>query len=120
MKFKIDENLPREVAELFVNGGHDVETVHAEGLVGATDDDLARVCQSEGRAIVTLDVGFGDFRRYPLQQFSGIIVLRPRSAGRLATVRLAVATASSLNIEPLAGCLWIVSEKGIRIRKGAP
>lgn len=34
MKFKIDENLPREVAELFRKAGYDAMTVHEQKLVG--------------------------------------------------------------------------------------
>ncbi|MHB8618329.1 MAG: DUF5615 family PIN-like protein [Chloroflexota bacterium] len=38
MKFKVDENLPREVADILENAGHDAETVHTEHLQGAGKD----------------------------------------------------------------------------------
>ncbi len=56
MQFKINENLPDEVAVLLVSAGHDAETVHAEGLRGAVDPVLSQHCAAEGRAIVTLDL----------------------------------------------------------------
>ena len=53
MKFKIDENLPVDVAQLLREAGHDVYSVHEQGLVGAKDQVLAEVCRSETRAMVT-------------------------------------------------------------------
>ena len=90
MKFKVDENLPIEVAQLLREAGHDVYSVHEEGQVGVKDHVLAKVCQSENRAMVTLDTHFADIRTYPPQNYSGLIVLRlarqdklhPTPAGR--------------------------------------
>lgn len=42
MKFKVDENLPEEVAEALVDLGHDADTVHGEGLSGAEDAVVLR------------------------------------------------------------------------------
>ncbi len=33
MKFKVDENLPIEVGEIFTEAGHDAETVANEALI---------------------------------------------------------------------------------------
>jgi predicted nuclease of predicted toxin-antitoxin system len=44
MNFKVDENLPIEVAQLLRESGHDVYSVHEQGLVGAKDHVLAEVC----------------------------------------------------------------------------
>ncbi len=62
MKFKIDENLPREVAQLLADEAHDAVTVNDEGLKGSLDTKLAEICQDEGRILVTLDMGFADIR----------------------------------------------------------
>jgi len=37
MRYKIDENLNDDVSKLLAGAGHDSETVHAEGLLGACD-----------------------------------------------------------------------------------
>ena len=76
MKFKVDENLPIEVAQLLREAGHDVFTVHDQKLVGAKDVVLARVCQDEQRTLITLDSDFADIRTYPPADFHGLIVLR--------------------------------------------
>lgn len=76
MQFKIDENLPIEIAGLLINAGHDAKTINEQQLQGIRDPVLIDVCKSEKRVLVTLDTDFSDIRAYPPQEFSGIIVLR--------------------------------------------
>ena len=47
MKVKIDENLPREVADLFRQAGHDTVTVDEEGLGGKPDTTVASFVKRE-------------------------------------------------------------------------
>ena len=54
MKFKIDENLPVEVAEVLRQAGYEAATVHDQNLAGEIDCTLALVCQSEQRALITI------------------------------------------------------------------
>jgi predicted nuclease of predicted toxin-antitoxin system len=63
MRFKTDENLPAEVAELLNQAGHDALRVDQQGLSGVADPGVAAVCLVEQRAIVTLDTDFAD--RFP-------------------------------------------------------
>src|SRR5438552_2187527 len=76
MRFKIDENLPEELASLLRSRGHDAATVLTQNLGGNADATIADVCRAEGRAIITLDVGFGNIRFYPPADYAGIIVIR--------------------------------------------
>jgi DNA-binding response OmpR family regulator len=46
VKFKIDHNLPVELAELLRNSGHDTATAFEQGLAEADDDTLAAHCIS--------------------------------------------------------------------------
>jgi len=55
MRFKIDEILPDEAAESLRNAGHDALTIYDQQMVGDPDPQVAVICQSEQRAIVTLD-----------------------------------------------------------------
>lgn len=68
MQFKVDENLPLEVAELLRQAGYAAATVFEQQLGGEADADIASVCQQEGRALVTLDTDFADIRAYPPEQ----------------------------------------------------
>lgn len=72
MKFKVDENLPIEVAELLQESGHDAATVLDQQMSGETDTSLTAVCQREKRAIITLDLDFADICTYPPDQFAGL------------------------------------------------
>lgn len=75
-KFKLDENLPREAADLLRGAGHDAVSVMDQQMCGRPDADVAAVCQREDRVVVTLDLDFADIRAYPPANYPGIVVLR--------------------------------------------
>jgi hypothetical protein len=56
-RFKIDENLPDEIADLFIRHGHDAVTVADQGWRGMADDDLRQGIQDESRWLVTAGQG---------------------------------------------------------------
>ena len=116
MRFKTDENLPMEIAELLRQQGHDALTIADEGLAGVADPAVAAVCQVEKRAIVTLDMDFSDIRRYPPENYGGIIVLRPMVQLIPTLERMMVGVVTLLGQEVLEGCLWIVDDHRVRIR----
>lgn len=47
MRFKLDENLPLEVATLLSSAGHDALTIHDQNFVGESDAHIAKVCGTE-------------------------------------------------------------------------
>lgn len=118
MRFKVDENLHDDVAAALRNEGHDAQTVYDQGLRGQSDRDIADTCCREQRAVVTLDLDFGDIRRYPPESFPGLIVLRAVNQGRPHVLWVLSQAFELLGRQPLAGHLWIVSESGVRIRPG--
>ena len=69
LKFKVDENLPTEAAELLTGAGHDAVTVRDQRMAGQPDANVATVCQREDRVVVTLDLDFADIRAYPCRLF---------------------------------------------------
>jgi predicted nuclease of predicted toxin-antitoxin system len=116
VRFKIDENLPMELAEELRAAGHEAATVDDQRLVGTSDRHLSEVCKSEGRIFVTLDLDFADIRTYPPDEHPGIIVLRPACQDKLHVLDVFRRTLKAVGHEPLEGRLWIVEEKRIRIR----
>lgn len=62
MQFKVDENLPVDVAKSLRQAGYDAVTVLEEHVGGSRDPKLALVCQEEERVLVTLDTDFADIR----------------------------------------------------------
>ena len=120
MRFKIDENLHAEVAETLRVSGHDAVTVYDEGLRGRPHSDIAEAARREDRALVTLDLDFGNIREYPPENYQGLIVLRVVDQSRRHVLRVMECVIAALDCAPLEGHLWIVSEGGIRVRPGSP
>ena len=118
MRFKIDENLHPDVALSLCYKGHDALGVWDQGLKGKRDADLARVCRLEGRALLTLGVGFAGIRTYPPDQYPGLIVLRLSHQSRQHVMTVLPRVLEFLEAEPLAGCLWIIDEHSLRVRRG--
>ena len=116
MRFKLDENLPREASALFREAGHDALTVADQRLSGADDAALYDVCGQERRILVTLDVDFANVQAYPPVQSPGLIVLRLKEQSRPAVLSAIGSVLSLLQHEPVNGRLWIVEEQRIRIR----
>lgn len=116
MRFKVDENLHDDVAKLLADAGHDVHTVHEEGLRGATDAIIAEHCRVEERALVSLDLDFADIRTYPPASQPGLIVLRVANQSRQHVPKIMSPVVALLATETLTKRLWIVTEAGVRIR----
>lgn len=116
MKFKTDENLPVEVAKLLQQAGYDAATVYEQNLVGTADQNIAAVCQTEERIVVTLDMDFADIRAYPPAEYPGIIVMRLKRQDKLHVMNIVNRWIKALPETTVAGQLWIVDERQIRIR----
>jgi predicted nuclease of predicted toxin-antitoxin system len=117
MRFKVDENLPVEVAQLFREAGHEATTVLDQHLGGSGDALVASICQQETRVLVTLALDFADIRTYPPARYAGGIVLRLRRQDKPHVLAVCARMVSLLAQEPLAQRLWIVEENRIRIRE---
>jgi predicted nuclease of predicted toxin-antitoxin system len=120
MRFKIDENLHDDVAALLAGEGFDVETVHSEGIRGCADPVLAQHCAAENRAIIMLDLDFGDIRAFPPATTPGILLLRVHDQSRPTILRVMRQVIDLLKTEAIRGRLWVVTDAGVRIRDGSP
>jgi predicted nuclease of predicted toxin-antitoxin system len=116
LKFKVDENLPTEAAELLAEAGHDAVTVKDQHMAGQPDANVAAVCRREERVVVTLDLDFADIRAYPPADYAGIVVLRLTLLDKFHVLSVLQRLLPVLEREPLAGKLWIVEETSVRIR----
>ena len=115
MRFKIDENLPANLAELLRQGGHDAVSAVAQNLGGARDFELASACRRERRVIVTLDKDFCDVRDYPPDQYWGIVVIRLRRQGIRQIQRAIERLLRDFRATSLDGKLYIVSDSSVRV-----
>lgn len=119
MIFKIDENLPKDAAELLRNHGFDAETVREESLAGAGDDVIAATVQRENRILITLDLDFSDIRTYPPERYSGIVVLRSKAQDKIAIMALLRRLLKALENNRPDRALWIVEIDRIRYRRSS-
>jgi predicted nuclease of predicted toxin-antitoxin system len=118
VRFLIDANLPRAVIAVFQTHGHDTVFARDVGLSAATDEQLAAQARARGCALVTRDLDFADVRRYPPQQYAGIVVLRVPDdtvAAGIARV-LDFFLGDQRLVESLAGRLAIVEPERVRFR----
>ncbi|MEE4357408.1 MAG: DUF5615 family PIN-like protein [Desulfococcaceae bacterium] len=117
MKFKIDENLPTDIAQMLIEAGYDAITVEQQNLSGNSDATIAEVCMQENRIIVTLDTDFGDIRTYPPKDYAGIIVLRLKQQDKFYVIKVFSRIMRLFSKHGTENRLWIVGEDGIRIRE---
>ena len=117
MKFKIDENLPVEVADLLREGGYDAMTVHEQHLTGKADFYIAGISKSEERAVITLDNDFCDIRVFPPPEHHGTIVLRVMQQDKPHVLSLLRRVMPMFTTEQVDRRLWIVEEPKVRIRE---
>lgn len=116
MKFKVDENLPREIAEDLLRIGHNADTVNDEGLAGADDASVVEAARASARILMTLDKGIASIQQYPIAEHAGVVLFRPASFGRgevLSFVRLRLGVLLEME---LAGHLTVVGPTRIRVR----
>jgi len=101
---------------MFVAAGHDAHSVVEQALGGQTDERVINVCRREYRALITLDLDFSNILAYPPSKFTGIVVLRLANQAHITVEAAIRRMLALLQEEPLVGMLWIVEERGVRIR----
>jgi predicted nuclease of predicted toxin-antitoxin system len=118
VKFKIDENLPIEFANLLITTGHQAMTVDEQHLQGKADSAIMDTCAREGYILVTLDLDFADIRAYPPTQYPGLMVFRVVRQDKRHLIEVFQRVIPVLAQEAIEGRLWIIEETRIRIRGG--
>jgi predicted nuclease of predicted toxin-antitoxin system len=120
MRFKVDENLPEELAQLFRDSGWEAMTVAEQQLGGSIDPEIRDVCDSEDRILVTFDRGFSNIRAYPPELHPGYIVFRLGSQDKAHVLAVSKRLIAALHQRELRHELWIVEDNRIRIRSSMP
>ena len=116
MRFKLDENLGRRGLVAFEVQGHDVSTIHLQGLDGSPDALVYDVCRVEGRVLVTLDLDFANPLVFDPRTTSGVAVLRLSRSPVPSELADAVALLLvAVSVNTIAGSLWIVHPTRIRV-----
>jgi predicted nuclease of predicted toxin-antitoxin system len=116
VRFKTDENIPLEAADILRAAGHDALSVFDQSLSGQPDSRIASVCRQEGRTLITLDTDFCDIRTYPPADYPGLLVLRLARQSAPEVLRVIRRLLEVLTTTDCHGQLWIVEHERIRIR----
>ena len=116
MKFKLDENLPVELATDLRELGYDADTVIDEGLCGAADPTVVDSAFAADRILFTLDKGIANLRRYPVHQHAGVVLFRPDTSGRGAVITFVRNRLRDVLEMELTGRLTVVGPSRIRFR----
>jgi predicted nuclease of predicted toxin-antitoxin system len=117
VKFKIDENLPVEAADVLNNAGFDAVTVREQNLGGADDPPVYEACRRELRTLVTLDKDFSNLKTYPPKDGPGIVVMRLIHQDKPYVLDVLNRLVPLFAQEPVSGTLWIVEDFRVRIRE---
>ena len=108
MKFKVDENLPVEAAEILRKYGLAADTVGDEYLSGSDDEVIASRSRSEDRILVTLDLDFANIRAYPPGTHGGVVVFRLKRQDKATVLAYVRRLAAVLPHRSPVGELWII------------
>jgi predicted nuclease of predicted toxin-antitoxin system len=117
VKFKVDEDLPNDVATVLRGAGFDALSVVEQGLTGTPDKDLFPIVQHEERCLMTADKGFGDVRVYAPGTHCGVVLLRLPRESRAGYIQLAEFMLKTLDLEQAQGSLVVVSPENIRVHR---
>lgn len=117
MRFKLDENMPADLAVMLRKEGHDVHDVGGEGLAGEDDPPVLRAATREERILITFDLDFADVREYPPGSHSGIVIFRLQDQRWTILEGPARRALTDSNLAKLEGGLAIVDETRIRFRR---
>ncbi|OGE80849.1 MAG: hypothetical protein A2720_03165 [Candidatus Doudnabacteria bacterium RIFCSPHIGHO2_01_FULL_46_24] len=76
MKFLLDENVAKSVAQGLREADFTVFHILDIGLVGATDEKVFAFAREKKLIIITHDKDFSNLIRFPLRKHYGVIILR--------------------------------------------
>lgn len=113
MRFLVDENLPREVAQLLIQREHDVLYVPDSDLRRSEDDKLWTFASEEQRILVTKDLDFPLMTR-PVP--AGLVLIRvPPEWGRREIAGLFSRVIERIEVEGMSKIV-VVTPSRIRVR----
>ncbi len=116
MRFLLDENLPRRLADLLTEQGHDVLDVARSPNRGAPDETIWRLAADEDRMLLTRDLGFA----YPGTRPAPPAVILVRVPSELLAASVAALVTEALKATPedeLGGRVTVISPGRIRSRR---
>ena len=117
MRIKVDEDLPKRLAEAVRGVVPDPLTVIEEGLSGIMDSALWETVQREQRFLITSDKAFANIKQYPPGTHAGVLLLRPDEDGIPQIMDLIQDVLNLGILENLVGCVAVATPRRMRVRR---
>jgi predicted nuclease of predicted toxin-antitoxin system len=117
VKFKLDENLPVDLARVLGELGHDVDTVPQEALTGRPDSVVWACAQEAERILITQDLDFADIRRFAPGTHNGILLVRLVNPSRRGLVDRVGSLFLNEPIEEWRGSFVVVTDRKVRVSR---
>ncbi len=109
--------MPGALAAALNASGMDAIDARDVGLTGYPDVAVMTRAQSERRAVVTSDVGFGNIVAYPLGTHAGVVLVRLPEVLAPRIVALVVGALAALPADEVRGNLVVIDERRVRVRR---
>lgn len=117
MKFLLDQNLSPLTTDFLRALGYDVVDIRELDLYGAPDERIAEEAKKHQRIIITFDSDFADILELPVGSHPGVKRLKviPQTADILHPIL--ERELLFLTTEKIEGCLVIIDNKKVRIKR---
>jgi predicted nuclease of predicted toxin-antitoxin system len=114
MKFMIDENVSRRIAERLQQDGH-VVTLAQQVALGQPDHEVLALAQRLAAIVLTEDNDFGDLVMRQHLPSAGVVLLRLSGMERSAQPDY-IAQIIATNVAIIPDSFTVISPSGIRVR----
>jgi predicted nuclease of predicted toxin-antitoxin system len=114
MKFLLDENIGKLVAEFLRKEGYDVKSA-IEGFRGCSDEEIIKTAFKENRILITLDQDFGRMIYQSETPHRGVVLLKLKNESQKAIIKILEKVIKEFNGK-LKDKFTIVTEEKLRMR----
>ncbi len=117
MRFLVDNALSSSIAEGLRSAGHDAVHVRDVGMGTASDPEIFAWAQQEKRTIVSADTDFGVLLATTQQTKPSFILVRRSDNRPAAILEVLAANLDTLKDDIDLGCVAVIEDGRIRVRK---
>jgi predicted nuclease of predicted toxin-antitoxin system len=114
MKFLLNENIGKLVAEILKKKGYDVKSAIGE-FRGYSDEEIIKIAFEENRILVTLDQDFGRMIYQSKTPHRGVILLKLKNESQKSIIKILEKVISEFDGK-LKNKFTIVTEEKVRMR----